>query len=73
MRSTRSQLPNYLDPAFGKLVERVALPMDTTLLNRIRGLARAENRKYLDQMRYLLRMGVQLEEKRLGIRSRKSP
>lgn len=68
----RSTPPGYLDPHHGRLHERVALPLDTDTLTRIRVLAQSENRKYLDQIRYLLRLILPMEEQRLGITRRRT-
>lgn len=46
-----------------KLMERVGLPLATDMLNEIRATAKQHNRKYLDQIREYIRMGMETEKR----------
>ncbi len=45
-----------------KLTERVGLPLSLHTLERVRVLARQHQRKYLDQIRFLIETGLRSQE-----------
>lgn len=60
------------EPDYGKMVERVALPLATPTLTRIRALAKQDNRTVLGEIRYLLAtIAIPIEEQRLGLTRRR--
>lgn len=45
-----------------KLSERVGIPLSTAMLEEIRACARQNKRKYLDEIRHLIAVGLQVEK-----------
>lgn len=50
-----------------KKTERVGIPLTTEMLDEIRRRAAKRKSKILDQIRYLIALGLEAEEKRAGL------